>query len=473
MKAFIRFCFWLGPLLLAITWLTDPPTSQLSTEAWRAIGLTLLMAIWWMTECVPIPVTALIPLVVGPLMGVGEMGRISVAFGNPLIFLFLGGFLLSIGMERTGLHLRIARQTMRLVGGKARAQVAGIMGVTAFLSMWMSNTATAIMMLPIALSVVTMHQKAGRDTTEFAPALLLGVAYGSSIGGMATLIGTPPNAFMAAYLLSSYDIQIGFMEWMLFATPLCLFFLVIAWFWMCRGIREKAPSKEGALAFCGEEGTLRKPLSRGEWGVLVVFALAVIGWVFRVPLVERTGLALSDAGIALAAGLSLFFLPFGTDSKERILEWSHTSKMPWGVLLLFGGGLALASIIQASELDFAIGQFFAGMHGVSRIVLLSTIVIGVLALTEVTSNTATAATLLPLLTPVAVALGGSPVHFAIPIALAASSAFMLPVATPPNAIVFGSGEVPMRQFIRHGFALNIMAGILLILSATFIVPLMF
>ena len=329
------------------------------------------------------------------------------------------------------------------------------------------------MMLPIAMSVIAMHKSTGRNTTEFAPALLLGIAYGSSIGGMATLIGTPPNAFMAAYLMSNYDIQIGFMEWMLFATPLCAFFLVIAWLWLSRRIKEDAASQEPALAFAGNDDANGQPLSRGEQGVLVVFALAVICWVFRVPLVELTGLALSDAGIALTAGLSLFFLPFAANSKERILDWSHTSKMPWGVLLLFGGGLALASIIQTSELDLAIGRFFAGMDGVSKIVLLSTIVVGVLGLTEVTSNTATAATLLPLLTPVAVALGGSPVHFAIPIALAASSAFMLPVATPPNAIVFGSGEISMRQFIRHGFALNIIACILIIVSAAWIVPLMF
>lgn len=464
----MRAALWLGPALILVTILIPPPSDFLSLEAWRAIGLTAWMALWWMTECVPIPVTSLLPLVLAPVLGVASSNGLAGAYGHPLIYLFLGGFLLSIGMERTGLHRRVAKFSLRVVGQEARFQVAGIMGVTAFLSMWMSNTATAIMMLPIATSVIALRRSDGYEVAQFGPALLLGIAYGASIGGMGTLIGTPPNAFLAAYLMSSHGIQISFFEWMIFATPFCVILLGITWLQLARGVwREEGQAHRGLIL---ANDTPSGPLGRGERSVLIVFVAAVIGWVFQGSISNQTGLILSDTGVAVAAGLSLFLLPMSKESDERILRWEDTRKVPWGVLLLFGGGLALAEIIQGTGLAKAIGDSFVQLEGLSGFLLVATIILVVVLLTEVTSNTATTATLLPLLTPVAVALGGEAVHFAVPIALAASCAFMMPVATPPNAIVFGAGHVAMSDFISNGIVINATSYILLIIIAAWVVP---
>lgn len=471
MKSPARICFFIGPLLLLLTWVTDSPIPELPNAGWKATGLTALMALWWMSECVPIPVTALLPLVLAPLMGIESIDALASAYGHPLIFLFLGGFLVSIAMERTSLHLRLARVTLLLVGENPKAQIAGVMGITAFMSMWMSNTATTLMMLPIALSLLAFRkERAGLD--GYGKGMLLGIAYSASIGGIATLIGTPPNAFLAAYMEKSYGVHIGFGQWMLLGVPLALILLVFTWFVLTRG---ELKSIGGAEVREKLKMELRKmgPLSQGELTVLIVFLCTAFAWIFRPYLSSFTGVPLTDTGIALMAGCSLFLFPMGDESKERVLEWKHASKLPWGVLLLFGGGLALAAIIQSSELDAATGQLFARLGNVSPAVLIAVAVLAVIALTEVTSNTATTATLLPLLTPVAVALGGAPAHLAIPVALGASCAFMMPVATPPNAIVFGSGELEMKDLMKAGFILNIASAVVLIAGANWVVPYLF
>jgi sodium-dependent dicarboxylate transporter 2/3/5 len=464
---------WVGFLFFLVTLLMDSPFEELPLMGWRTMGLGGMMAIWWTTECVPLAVTAFLPLIMAPLVGIMPMKEISAPYAHPLIYLFLGGFMLSIAMERTGLHFRIARKVVSSVGANPKYQVGGIMLVTAFLSMWMSNTATSVMMLPIAISTIKLMKGDGAsETSHFGTSLLLGVAYSASIGGMATLIGTPPNALLAAYLSSSYDIQIGFGQWMCFGVPFSAIMLFITWFLLTR----KGMACEGggdSVKVIRKQLQEMGPMSYGEKWVLITFSSAAILWMLRVYLVKITGLALSDTGIAMTAALVLFLLPAAKGSKKRLLNWVDAEKLPWGVLLLFGGGLALAAMMKTSGLAEFIGSRFENLQGWNSIALIAIIVVTVVFLTEVTSNTATSAGLLPLVGPIAVSLGETPTTFAIPLAVAASCAFMLPVATPPNAIVLGSGELTNNQMAKAGFWLNIISIILIVLFAKWLIPIVF
>lgn len=440
---------------------------------WRTMGLGGMMAIWWTTECIPLAATAFLPLVLAPVVGILPIKEVSASYAHPMIYLFLGGFMLSIAMERTGLHFRIARKVVASVGPNPKHQVGGMMLVTAFLSMWMSNTATAVMMLPIVVSTAKlMKEGSGGNSSKFGTALLLGVAYGASIGGMATLIGTPPNALLAAYLSSSYDIQIGFGQWMLFGVPFSGTLLIVTWFLLTRKDLEHSGG-EDSVKLVRRQLQEMGPMSYGEKSVLILFSVTAVFWMLRVFIVKATGLAISDTGIAMAAALFLFLLPMKNGSADRLLHWHHAEKVPWGILLLFGGGLALAAMMKMSGLAEFIGSRFEGLHGWSSIALIAIIVITVVFLTEITSNTATAAGLLPLVGPVAVSLGETPATFAIPMAIATSCAFMLPVATPPNAIVFGSGEITINQMVKAGFWLNIISIIMIVLFSYWLLPIVF
>lgn len=463
----------LGTLVMAATALLRSPLEGLSDAGWRTFGLMVMMGCWWLSECVPVAVTAFLPLILAPLLGMAGIGSVSSSYAHPLIFLFLGGFMLSLAMERSELHRRIARRTMLAVGSHPRGQVAGIMGVTAFLSMWMSNTATTVMMVPIVLSIIQLLRE--RETPAGLPsAMLLGVAYGASIGGIATLIGTPPNALLAAYLQDAYGIQIGFDRWMLFGVPFSLLFLVATWWWLCRGLPGVTDATGRSVrALFREQLRAMGPLSAAEKRVAVVFGLAALCWMLRVPLAKHSGLPLSDTGIAMLATLVLFLLPRGDGSSERLLTWKATERLPWGVLMLFGGGLALAQLIRETGLADTIAQLVGGAGSLGPLGVLAVVILAIVFLTEVTSNTATAAGFLPLLGPVAVALGMPPAMLVIPAAVAASCAFMMPVATPPNAIVYGSGEIEMGQMVRTGLVLNLIGSVLLFFFAWWGVPLLF
>jgi sodium-dependent dicarboxylate transporter 2/3/5 len=443
----------------------------LSEAGWLAVGLAVWMALWWITECVPLAVTALLPLIVAPFLGAGSLKDISGAYADPIIFLFFGGFLISLGIERSRLHLRIAHWALVAVGSSPRRQVGAVMGITAFLSMWMSNTATSVMMLPLAVSIIALRRENGASSELSAP-MLLGIAYGASIGGLATIVGTPPNAFLAAYLQNTYDVTISFDRWMLFGVPLSLVLLTFTWWWLTRALPSR--EEEGEAGSHLREG-LRKlgPIRPEERRVAGVFLFAALSWIFRGFLVTQTGLPLSDTGIALAAGLLLFVIPRGNGDGDRLLDWPTAHKLPWGVLLLFGGGLCLARIIRETELDAFLGSLFANLQGIPFWLVALIVVAVVVGLTEITSNTATTATLLPVLGPVALALGFAPGDILIPTAVAASCAFMMPVATPPNAIVFGSGELAMRDMVRAGFVLNLVSIVVLTIAAEWIVPWMF
>ncbi|MBK3881158.1 DASS family sodium-coupled anion symporter [Pseudomonas stutzeri] len=449
----------LGPLLLLACIMTDPP-GGLSEKAWLTVGLAALMAVWWSTEAIPIPATSLLPILLIPLLDIDTLAKATVPYANPTIFLFLGGFLLGLAMQRWNLHKRIALATLLAVGNQPSRQIAGFMIATAFISMWVSNTATSIMMLPIGLSVIGLLI-AGSEEKEgarFAVALLLGIAYSASVGGIATLIGTPPNALLAAFMRENYDVQIGFGQWMLLGLPLSIGMLAFIWWSLTRGgFRLAGGDSRGLLE---KEMAALGPMSRAEKMVAVVFVLAAAAWIFQPMLADYID-GVNDTSIAMAAAIALFLIPVDLHKRVFLMDWEQANKAPWGVLLLFGGGLSLAGVIGASGLAEWIASSLGAFDALPLLAMIALVVTVIIFLTEITSNTATAAAFLPLLGALAVAQGLSPEMLAIPAAVAASCAFMMPVATPPNAIVFGTGQLSIQAMIKAGFVLNLF-GVLLV-----------
>lgn len=459
-----------------------PPPAEMPPAAWSVAALAALMALWWVSEAIPVPATALLPVLVLPVLGVRDPVAAAAPYGNPLIFLFLGGFLIALAVQRWGLHKRLALAMLRRVGTSPHALVAGFLAVAAVLSMWLSNTATSIVLLPVALSVAAMVRRGGTGNmdpgtrTAVDAALLLAIAYGANIGGLATLIGTPPNALLAGFLLQSTGYSLGFARWMLFALPLAAIMLAAAWLVLTRlAFRIPAAPLPGAGATIGAELAALGPLSGPEVRVATVFAAVAAAWLGR-PAVEDLlpdGVTVTDPAIAVAGALALFLLPSGRRAGERLLDWSQARRLPWGVLILFGGGLSLAAAIGDTGLAAWIADALAGLADLPIGVIVTGMTATIVLLTELTSNTATAATFLPLVAELAVRLGYSPLFLAIPAAVAASCAFMLPVATPPNAIVYGSGRVTMGQMALAGIWLNVFATAV-ITAATFLwLPLVF
>jgi len=463
-----RIGLWLGPLLLLATLLLPAPEGM-SDPAWACVGMALLMATWWSTEAIPIPVTSLLPLVLVPALGLGSMGEAAGSYANPIIYLFLGGFLLGIAMQRWNLHRRLALHVLKLVGHQPRRQIGGFMIATGFLSMWVSNTATAIMMLPIGMSVIALLGDTDpEELKRYATALLLAIAYSASIGGVATLIGTPPNALLAGYLAEDRGIDIGFAQWMVIGLPISVAMMAAAWWWLTRrGFQLESGGSSAGMVH--DELERIGPMSAAETRVGAIFSLAAVAWVVR-PLLNDLGLGwLSDTGIAIAAGIALFLVPSGRGDGERLMVWEEAQKLPWGILLLFGGGLALAGTITRTGL----AEWIAAQLGVfgtfPLLLMIGIVVLVIIFLTEVTSNTATAAAFLPLLGALALSLDISPLLITVPAAIAASCAFMMPVATPPNAIVFGTGHMKIQSMIRAGFTLNLISTVLVTLMAYFLI----
>jgi solute carrier family 13 (sodium-dependent dicarboxylate transporter), member 2/3/5 len=456
-----------GPIVCLVLLLLPPPDGM-DVVAWRTAAVAILMAIWWVTEAIPIPATALLPLALFPILGIADIGAAAGPFANPIIFLFLGGFVIAQAMQRWELHKRIALVVILAVGTQPVRLIGGFMVAAAFLSMWVSNTATAVMMLPIGLSVVELaHRGTGSgdaaNPSNFAVALMLGIAYACSIGGLGTLIGTPPNALLAGYMLETFDVQIGFGAWMVLGVPLVLVGLPIAWLVLTR---VAYPVRIATIP--GGEETIRQELrrlgapSRGERRVAIVFVFAAVGWVSQ-PLLSGFLPGLSDAGIAIIAALLLFLIPVDLRGGVFLLEWEQARKLPWDVLVLFGGGLSLAAAITQSGLAAWIGQAMAGLQVLPTIALILGVTLIIIFLTELTSNTATAAAFLPVLGSLAIGIGQNPLLLTVPAALAASCAFMMPVATPPNAIVFGSSFVTIPQMAKAGLYLNILFAFLITL----------
>jgi sodium-dependent dicarboxylate transporter 2/3/5 len=489
-----------GLLAALLVWLAMGRSDGLSPDARWVATIGTLMAIWWMTEAIPLSVTSLLPIVLIPMLTERTVSEATAPYASSIVFLFLGGFLIAIAMEKWNLHRRVALHTLARVGIEPRRIVLGMMLATGFLSMWVSNTATTLMMLPIGLSVLTLvveHSptrqnasdlealhKGGRITDiiedenirRFGVCLILAIAWAATMGGLGTLLGSPPNAIVAGYAADELGRNIGFLEWMMIGLPLALAFILIGWVLMTRVLYpfrlEEIP---GGREMIGKEIHELGPLSQGEKMVMIVFGSAAFLWVVPGVLATIPGLGdllgpfgeLNDTAIAITAGIALFILP-GRGRTEMVLNWKDAEDgLPWGVLLLFGGGLSLASAVAASGLDSWFGEQVVGLGVLPTVLLVASVTAIVLFLTEITSNTATAATFIPVLGGVAVGIGADPLTLLIPAALAATCAFMLPVGTPPNAIVFGTGAVTIGQMARGGFVLNIV-GIMLITAFCYV-----
>ena len=469
---------FLGPIaFFLIYYLVDTP--GLAPEGKLMLGLTLWMAIWWITDAVPIAGTALLPLMVLPLSGVLNLKQVSNNYMDPTVLLYMGGFLLATSIEKWNLHKRIALNIINLLGTDLRRIVLGFMLATGFLSMWISNSATALMMLPIGLAVIGQFKNHLGDengilSTHLAKNILLGIAYAASIGGMATLIGTPTNNVLRAVVEKLYNYTIDFNEWMLFAFPFSVVFLAIAWFYLVNygnPLPKKFNLTEAKSVIQDQILALGK-ITYEEKTVLVVFGLVCFSWITRSFLLAPLLPALDDTIIALLGVMLLLLLPSSgkSEPKGRILDWKTAEQIPWGVLILFGGGLALAEGFKETGLASWIGQHLSLIEGVSFFVLLLIIIAAVNFLTEVTSNVATASMLLPILASVAIKLDVHPFGLMVGATLAASCAFMLPVATPPNAVVFGPGYLKIKDMVKAGLWLNIISIILLSLMVYFILP---
>ncbi|MGH0028559.1 MAG: SLC13 family permease [Myxococcota bacterium] len=438
------------------------------TDACRATAAVgVWMAVWWMTEAIPLYATALLPLAMFPLTGAADLEAAATPYAHELIYLFMGGFVLALSMQRWGLDRRISLHTLRWAGTRPTRIVAAFMGVTATLSMWVSNTATAVMMLPIALGVIGLVERRS-EGSAFAPCLLLGLAYAASIGGVGTIIGTPPNLFLVSYVKSHLGIEIGFARWMLVGLPVVALFLPLAWLVLTRVLHPpRVASVEGGAEHIRELLAGLGAMKRGEWITLCVFSVTAFAWLTRPWLTAwRWGdlqplAGLSDPGIAILAALSLFLIPAEREPRVFTMDWETANRLPWGLLILFGGGLSLSAAIRANGLGEFLGHSIHFLHGVPAVWIVGGAVALMIFLTEITSNTATAATLIPIFASLAPGLGVEPLALIVPVTIAASCAFMLPVATPPNAVVFGSGHLGIGQMCRAGVWLNLL-GILLI-----------
>ncbi len=469
----------LGPSVCGLMLLSGAP-DDLSPAGWTTAALGMLMAVWWATEAVPIAITALLPLVCFPLFGVANIQETAAPYANKVIYLFLGGFIVAFAMQRWNLHRRIALGVLQHVGGNGRSLVGGFMLASAVISMWVMNTSTTMMLLPIAVSIIAVIHKsvAGLDEkakADFQCALLLGVAYGATIGGMATLVGTAPNAMLAAFMLENYGTEIDFASWMLVGLPLSAAMLPLAWLALTR-IAFKVDFQtcgEGRAALQRMHDDLGR-ITVPEIRVAIVFVVMALTWVGRPLLTQLPGLsALDDSGIAMAGAVALFLIPSGDKRDPLLLRWKYAERLPWSVLILFGGGLTLAGAVTRTGLaEWLGGNLQAlGMLPLALLVIIAAAMI--IFLTELTSNIATTATFLPVVGAIAIETGVDPIVLTVPVTLAASCAFMLPVATPPNAIVFGSGLLTIPKMVRAGIALNIIGLVLVSLVALTLAPKIF
>ncbi|MGB3800112.1 MAG: SLC13 family permease [Lewinella sp.] len=462
-----------GPLAFVLVRMLYHP-ADLSTEANAVLACTMWVAIWWIFEVIPISATALLPLVLFPLTGADSLEATASAYGHKYVFLYLGGFILAIGIERWNLHRRIALNIINLSGTGISRIILGFMLATALLSMWISNTATSVMMLPIGLAIVTQlrdNPETEEDENQrFGKSLMLAIAYSASIGGIASLIGTPPNLVLAGVVEETFGVEITFAQWLKFGVPVSATLLFICWFYLTR---IAFPFKRGD--FPGGRQEIRRllrelgPMRYEERIVLVVFVTTALLWILRSLVLTRFLPALDDTIIAIAAGLALFLIP--TKDRERMLiTWEEAVQLPWGIILLFGGGLALAGGFETSGLAAWIAGRLALLDGMSLIVLLLIIVASVNFLTEITSNLATTAMLLPVLAPMALTLDVNPYMLLVGATVAASCAFMLPVATPPNAVVFGSGYLRIPDMVRRGIWMNVVSIVVILLFVYFLLP---
>ena len=469
-----------GPLLFFILLLLPQPEGM-PPYAMQVAAVAALMATYWISEAIPLAATALLPIVLFPLLGVMPTNEVTPAYANHLIYLFMGGFLIAVTIEKWNLHKRIALRTILLVGVTPDRIVLGFMLATAFLSAWISNTATAMMMVTIGLAVIrqintelAMDQSDRMNESGFATSLMLGIAYAASIGGVATLIGTPPNAILAGVIETNYGISISFIDWMKFGVPVSVSMLLICWFYLTRFAFhhefDELPGGRGAIA---DELAQLGVMSSEEKKVLLVFVLVAAGWLLRGMLDLEALRLVKDSSIAMAGALLLFVIPSDLKKGEFLLDWKTAKTIPWDIIILFGGGFALASGFASSGLTEWMANQLLVLQGTSLLVIVAMVVLLVIFLTEMTSNTATASLLIPVMGAFALAIQVHPLNLMVAVAVAASYAFMLPVATPPNAIVFGSRQVTIQQMAKAGFWLNIVGAIIITVFVIWLLPFVF
>ncbi|MFS8617872.1 MAG: DASS family sodium-coupled anion symporter [Solitalea sp.] len=475
--------YLLTGLLLFLLTVFLLPVFSVEQDMANVIGVAILMVFWWISEALPIYLTALLPMILFPLLNVMSIQQTTINYGNNVIFLFFGGFLLAKALEKWNLHRRIALSILSVTGTGPRKIILGTMLSTAILSMWISNTATAMMMLPIALSVVNLFIKdlpggASPDVNKrnFATVMMLSVAYGANIGGIATLIGTPPNTVMAGILENTFGYQVGFSNWMLMGVPFSLLLLMGSYYLL---VHLMVPVKRNALEFPREvirqELAAMGRITQAEKRVLGIFCITALLWIFRQQLQLLPGLqGLNDTQIAIFGGFLMYLVPAA--SKENsgkevaLLDWSDAQSIPWGILLLFGGGLALAAAMESSGILETTANYFSRGDEKPYLMVVSLFSFSSVFLSELMSNTALATIMVPLSGSIATGLNLHPLLLAAPVTLAASAAFMLPMGTPPNAIVFASGHISIRQMVKAGFFLNLLAILLISLFATYVMP---
>lgn len=466
----------LGPLVFFLIVLL--PWTLVSPEGDLVLGVAAWMVIWWISEAVSISVTALLPLLLFPLLGIMPMDEVGANYGSPIIFLFFGGFVLALALEKVNLHKRIALSIIKLTGTTPNKVVLGFMIATAALSMWISNTASTVVMLPIAMSVIGLLVNDADGFTasdrNFALCVMLGIAFSANAGGIATVIGTPPNSVLIGLLENEYDIEISFLKWMTIGLPFSLILLGICYVVL---VKWMFPNKQLRFDASREviRGELQKlgPVSGKEKMVLSIFGITVFLWIFR-TLINKLipGLALSDTMISMFAAISLFAAPYNLRKGDFILGWADTEKLAWGILILFGGGLALANGMSVSGLVDMVSNAIAGSDA-SILITATLLIVLMLFMTELMSNVALVAVLAPVVAGIAIGLEIPLLHLLIPVTIASSCAFMLPMATPPNAIVFASGYIRVHQMARVGIILNCIAVGLLVLMFQFVLPLLF
>ncbi|MBC8757647.1 DASS family sodium-coupled anion symporter [Kordia sp. YSTF-M3] len=464
----------LGPtLFIIITQFFHP--EGLSATANAILASAVWVAIWWITEAIPIAVTALLPIVLFPLSGGLTLKETTASYGHKYIFLFIGGFILAIAIEKWKLHKRIALTIIKLVGTNVVNIILGFMIATAFLSMWISNTATAVMILPVGMAIVTQLRD-NPNTVEdenliFGKALMLAIAYSASIGGMATLIGTPPNLVLAGVVQETYGVEITFSQWFSFGFPIALVLLTICWLYLTRvAFKFKQKAFPGGREEIDKQLEALGKVSYEEKTVFIVFALTAFAWITRSFLLKQFIPAIDDTIIAIAFAILLFILP-SKEKNKKIIAWEDAVKLPWGILLLFGGGMALASGFDSSGLALWLGEQMTNLQTLSLFLVLFILITAVNFLTEITSNLATTAMILPVLIPLATILNIHPYFLMVGATVAASCAFMLPVATPPNAVVFGAGYLKIEDMVKKGIWMNVVSIILLTLIVYYFLPL--
>jgi solute carrier family 13 (sodium-dependent dicarboxylate transporter), member 2/3/5 len=446
-------------------------------DAVRVLAVAALMITWWIGEAMPMPAVALVPMVLFPLMNIASLRETTSKYADPVIFLFMGGFMIGLAIEKWMLHKRIALSIVRLTGTSGDRIVLGFIIATGFISMWLSNTATTMMMYPIAASVIFVvkeNHKGQGNVSHFALAIMLAIAYASNFGGIATIIGTPPNVAFAAFIREKYDYAIPFSGWMMVCFPLAALLLAALYFVMVKWLYpNRITSSEATREMISRELKEMGPLGAAEKRVLIIFCSTAFLWITKDLLNSLGWFTLDDTMIAVAGALALFICPSGknaSNTSRNILEWSDTSKMAWGILLLFGGGIALAFALEKAGLIQSLGKWIAGMSGSGGLMLIFMITLVSLFVSEVMSNIAQVIVFAPVVGGIADALQVDPILLGLPMTLGASCASMMPMGTPPNAIVFASGHVRMGQMMRTGFVMNIIAVILITLFCWLLVP---